>query len=160
MQDQNQPIKFVTPDGGVIVREQAPAGQLPPAFLAELAKADAVLVISNAGGPIVMRPIVASGEFQPETVASHALVDAILADFDNLMRRVKGEPTDGQRFDALREFALMPQTDVERFERINGMMQQYEEGNPQEGEFPTKAEFERYADFLVYALIETAPLPN
>jgi hypothetical protein len=155
---QDQPIKFALPNGGFIVREEAPAGQLPPAFVAELARADAVLVIgSSETKALSMRPIIAN-EYQPDQVASHALVAAILADFDNLVRAVKGEPTDAQRFNALREFALMPQTDRERFERVNRMMQQYEEDNQQAGESPTQAEFERYADFLVHALIETAPL--
>jgi hypothetical protein len=156
---QDQPIKFALPNGSFIVRDEAPAGELPPAFVAELARADAVLVIgSSETKALSMRPIIAGGEYQPEQVASHALVAAIVADFDNLVRAVKGEPTDAQRFDALRQFTLMPQADCERFERINGMMQQYEEDNPQAGESPTQAEFERYADFLVHALIETAPL--
>jgi hypothetical protein len=156
---QDQPIKFATPDGGFIVREQAPEGQLPPTFLAELAAADVVLLLyGDETRPLTLRPVLKGGAYEPDTVITHALVAAILADFDNLMRAVKGEPTDGQRFDALRQFALLQQTDAERFERINGMMHQYEVDNPQAGAAPTKEEFERYADFLVYALIETTPM--
>lgn len=132
---------------------------LPAPFVERLKSADVVILVSSSEtGGLVMQPVIAGGMYAPETVKSHAYVEAIYQEHANLLRRVNGEPSDSQRYQAAREFTVLSGTDPERFERVNAMLMQFEEDNPTAGEHPTEKEADNMADFLVYALAETAPV--
>jgi hypothetical protein len=155
---QDQPIKFVTPQGGILVREQAPAGQLPPEFTEQIAISEAVILVQRTPeGGLRLRPVIPGGIYSPDTEASHALVKAITDDLPQLVKRVSGYPTHAERYLAFQTFALIEQSDPERFERVNAMLRDFEEEHLKGAAKQTRDYMDRVADFMVYAIEETEP---
>ncbi len=108
-------------------------------------------------GRIVMAGLF-GGDYAPATNQVHALMEVINQEFDYLMSKVAGRYTDADRFRALRDFGVLANTDKERFEVVNGMLNAFEDSkNLADESARTAADFVTIANFLCHALIETAP---
>lgn len=135
-------------------------GDLPVEMIEEIKAAGAVLMIGLQDGPkgqsLTVVPSIAGGQFTPETNAVHAYVQAVVDEHVNLIRRVNGVPTDGDRYRALRDFAVLAATDKSRFERINEQFQKLEESLPPPDQ-RAPADHDQVADFLAFAILESEP---
>jgi hypothetical protein len=132
---------------------------LPPHLTERILAADALILLSTPPEGGLTMQAVAFGTFRPGQVATHAYVNAHEQEYPNILARVKGEPTDAQRYQALRAFACLAGTDVARFKRVNDMLQQFEEANMADD--PAERigiDHDRMAEFLIHALLETTPL--
>jgi hypothetical protein len=157
MQDQ----EIQTPDNSRIVRSETP-GQLPADFLERLAAADVVVLIGSSESQdkeLTMHTILPGGLFDPEHILSHAYTHALHGEHVDLVRKVRGLPTDAMRYRALAEFAALAGTDPERFEKINEAMHAFElaEGLADDETTRTRADFDRIADFIMQSMLETEP---
>lgn len=157
---QDQLTKFVTPDGGVITAQKNGPEGLPPHLLEHIRAADVIVTIGSSeedDRALFVRHLYAGGIKAPQEIASHAYATAIEQAHDDLVRQVRGEPTDAQRYRALREFATLASSDHDRFDKVNTMVQQFEDAEMAEDPAKrTGADHDRMADFLVHALAETA----
>lgn len=135
---------------------------IPAQLAAAILAADVLILIGSSETDdmeIVVKQVYAGGVADPEHVASHAYAHAALLAHNDLVRAVRGEPTDAMRYQALRDFAVLGSSDKPRFEAVNNMLQQFEEesGLPPE-EQRKVADFDAVANFLVQAMIETEPV--
>jgi hypothetical protein len=138
------------------------ASELPADLVARIMLADVLVLIGSSeenDQALKVQTILPGGLFQPTLIASHAYANALNVEHPNILARVRGEPTDAQRFEALRAFACLAGTDNERFEKINAGLQSFEEaeGLADEATTRTPDDFNRIADFVIQALIETEP---
>jgi len=119
----------------------------------------AIFVEVDATGALLIRCVTTRGEYQPETDAADAYVAAVKSEHQHLIDVVNGRTTDAGRFRALRDFAVLANTDKERFEVVNGMLSSFEldENMPPETQ-RTAADHNTFADFLMFALAETEPV--
>jgi len=135
-------------------------GELPAELIEQIQAADAILFIGmREDGVLNVQGTVKGGVFRPEQDKSHAYVAAIYAENAYLLDVVNGRTTDAGRFRALRDFAVLANTDPARFEVVNGMLSSFEldENMPPETQ-RTAADHNTFADFLVFALAETEPV--
>jgi hypothetical protein len=156
-----QDHEIKTPDNSRIVKSDTP-GQLPADFLERLAASDVVILIGSSESKdqeLSMHTILPGGLFDPGHVLSHAYAEALHGEHVDLVRKVRGLPTDAMRYRALAEFAGLAATDPERFERINEGMHAFElaEGLAGEETTRTREDYDRIADFILQSLIETEP---
>jgi hypothetical protein len=156
-----QDHEIKTPDNSRIVRSEKP-GELPPDFLERLAASDVVILIGSSESQdqeLSMHTILPGGLFDPGHVLSHAYAHALHGEHVDLVRKVRGLPTDALRYRGLAEFASLAGTDNERFEKINAALQAFEEAEGLADEATTRSreDFDRIADFVLQALIETEP---
>ena len=159
-----QDHEITTPDNSRIVRSEKP-GELPADFLERLAASDVVILIGSSESKdqeLSMHTILPGGLFAPETILSHAYAHALHGEHVDLVRKVRGLPTDAMRYRALAEFAGLAGTDPERFEKINEAMHAFElaEGLADEDTNRTREDFDRIADFIMQSLLETEPVPQ
>lgn len=138
---------------------RAQAVDFPAALAQQILAADVIILIGSSetnDNALTVKQVYASGEADPEHVASHAYAHAALQAHPDLLRTVRGEPTDAHRYRALRDFAMLATTDKPRFEAVNSMLHQFEEetGVPDEDK-RVAADHDAVADFLAQALIET-----
>lgn len=137
--------------------DQQAAQQIPDALAARIVKADAMLLITiTDDGKMEIAGVPKHPPFNPGQDASHALLQVIQEERQNLLLKVAGGITDADRYRALRAFAHLAHGDKEHFERVNVMFKDFEETLPPDAE-RTSADFDRIADFLTHALIETMP---
>lgn len=137
------------------------AAGLPDGLAEKIASADVLILVGSSEAndlALTVETILASPEYMPGKVASHAFAFAVQDSHAELLRAVRGEPTDSQRYRAFRDFATMQEADPERYKAIDGMVQRFEEDNMAEFTKGTAAYMDRISDFLVHALAETAPL--
>jgi len=136
-----------------------PASDLPASLAQRILAADALVLITvTDDGRLETVGVPKNAPFQPGLDAAHAMLQAIADEQPNLIARVSGSLTDADRYRALRTFAVMAQADPVRFEVVNGMLQEFEEGGGLPAEDKrTEADQDRMADFLAHALLETAP---
>jgi hypothetical protein len=149
------------PDNSRIVKSDTP-GELPADFLERLAASDVVILVGSSESKdqeLTMHTILPGGLFNPEQILSHAYAEALHGEHVDLVRKVRGLPTDAMRFRALRAFAGLYGTDPERFEKINAGLQSFEEQNglADESSHRTPEDYDRIADFVLQSLIETEP---
>jgi hypothetical protein len=132
---------------------------LPPMLTEKILAADALILLSTPPeGGLRMEGVI-FGDYAPGQVATHAYVAAHEQEFPNIKARMLGLPTDAQRYQALKEFACLAGTDPERFKTVNTMLQKFEEANMADD--PAEqidADHDKMAEFLMHALLETAPL--
>lgn len=138
---------------------RAQDANFPDALAQQILAADVIIMIGSSEtneNALIVKQVYASGEADPEHRASHAYAHAALVAHDDLVRTVRGEPTDAHRYRALRDFAMLATTDKPRFEAVNSMLHQFEEetGVPAEDK-RVAADHDAVADFLAQALIET-----
>jgi hypothetical protein len=153
MQDQKNSI------GIEQIFEGAGPGQLPAQLVKEIMAAEALLMVSlNEQGTLVIRPTVPGREFNPQHDPVHAFVQQVITEHHNLVAGMQGKITDTLRYRALRDFAVMAQADKPRFEKINAMLQKFEEGGAVPAESArTAADHDKFAEFLALAIQETEP---
>lgn len=134
-------------------------GELPAELLACVQRADALLFIDTGeDGALRVQGTVKGGIYQPEQVAAHAYMAAVYSEHGHLLDVVNGRYTDALRFRALRDFAILANVDPARFEKVSGMLHQFEESeNLADEKLRTEADFVKIADFMVHALLETDP---
>lgn len=149
------------PDNSRIVKSDTP-GELPADFLERLAASDVVILIGSSESQdqdLTMHTILPGGLFDPGHILSHAYAEALHGEHVDLVRKVRGLPTDAMRYRALAAFAGLAGTDPERFEKINEAMHAFEltEGLAGEDTTRTPEDFDRIADFILQSLIETEP---
>lgn len=144
-----------------IATQLAPSDGGPPEGLIEkIAAADVLILIGSSEQQeraLSVQTILASPTFEPGQIASHAYAHAVQQAHQQLVRAVRGEPTDALRYQALRDFAILASKDPQRFASVNEMLQRFE----QHGEIPedplerASVDHDRMADFLIHALAET-----
>lgn len=134
-------------------------GDLPDDITAAAKRADAILFITRTGdGEHMSMSASTLGIYQPETNIAHAYVHQVYAEHANLIAAVHGKVTDAMRYRGMREFALLAGADPGRFEVVNAMLQNFEEVNKLADEKArTATDYDAIADFIVFALAETAP---
>lgn len=131
-----------------------------PAVMAEhLKTADVVIFLScTEDGQVLVKPVVRGAAFDPESNGAHMLTAVITHELPNLMGQANGTLTDSDRYQALRQFALLAKTDKARFESVNVTLQEYEEEHKVNlAEATDPAAFDAYANFLADVLVVTHP---
>lgn len=131
-------------------------------LMARIGLADVVVLIGSSEEndlALKIETIIPGGLFNPERVASHAYAQVLVGMNEDVLAIVRGEPTDATRYRALRDFGALAGTDPERFEKINEGLHAYElaEGLADEATTRKPEDFDRIADFVMQALIETNP---
>jgi hypothetical protein len=146
---------------GEVIRPEAVPSYLPKELTEAILASDVTILIASSEDKeqrLSVRQVYATGLAQPEYVASHAYAKAIHDAHPDLLKAVRGEPTDAQRYRALREFAVLASQFPSRFEAVNAMLQRFEETSMAEDAAEcTAIDHDRMADFLIHALLETAP---
>lgn len=140
--------------------EQRGAPVMLPAKLAEhLKQSDVILFISStAEGRAVVKPVVPAELYDPENNPAHMLAAVIVHELPNLQASANGDWTDADRYQALREFAMLAVTDKDRFEAINRGIQEYEEKHGVNLAAPNEPEaYDAYANFIADAVLVTHP---
>lgn len=157
---QNEKPTTDTPIEGTAIKPDLATIKLSRHLAEAIMSSDVVILIGSSENndmAITVKQVYASGLADPEHVLSHAYAYTINQMHNDILRHVRGEPTDGDRYRAIRDFHVIAATDPERFEKVSTMLQKFEAENPSAGEHPTAAEAERSADFLVLAMFETMP---
>lgn len=157
--DQNTPNDAAI-DGEIIRPERVPS-YLPKELTEAIMASDVMILIASSetqDQALTVRQVYATGLAEPGHIASHAYAKAVRDAHPDLLKTVRGEPTDALRYQALREFAVLGSTDADRFVKINTMLQRFEETTA-EGDAADQAgaNHDNVADFLIHALLETAP---
>lgn len=129
-------------------------------LLEMLGQAEAAIFIhTKDGNTITIQAVATSGEFEPDTNLAHAYVHAFQGEHQHLLDLVNGRQNDAVRFRALREFAMLGRGDPERFQKVNGMLYEFEESRGLANEANrSEQDYTDIADFIVLALVETAPV--
>jgi hypothetical protein len=99
--------------------------------------------------------------FDPEHIKTHCALDLLHKHFPDLVAQINGLPTDGDRFRALLEYSMLGQAEAtrERFDQISQMQQDFEERLSLKADGArTPEEFRATADFILHALLDTAPV--
>lgn len=132
---------------------------LPAALAAHLKGADIVLFITrDEHGAAVVKPVTPLGAFDVEHNAAHLLAAVIMHELPNLQASANGDWTDADRYQALRQFALLANTDKDRFEAVNRAIKEYEESNGVNLAAPNDPEtYDAYANFIADAVLVTDP---
>ena len=132
---------------------------LPKELAEHLKASDAILFINrDERGGTVVKPVTPLGAFDVENNAAHLLTAVILAELPNLQASANGDWTDADRYQALREFALLGSTDKDRFEAINRSLKEYEEQHSINLAAPNEPEtYDAYANFIADAVLVTHP---
>lgn len=137
--------------------DQQAAQEIPMALLGRITAADALLLITiTDDGKMEIAGVPKHPPFNPGMDASHALLNVIQEERQSLLLKVAGGITDADRYRALRAFANLAHTDKDQFERVNALLREFEESQPQDVA-RTSADHDLMADFLVHALAETMP---
>lgn len=125
----------------------------------EIAQPEAIIHLGiDDKGSLTVSGLFAN-EFAPASNIAHAFMQMVRDEHDYLMSRVLGRYTDADRFRALRDFAVIGNTDPARFEVVNELLQKFEEKSgmdPAQGK-RSEADFVKMANFLCHAMIETKP---
>lgn len=153
MQDheQNNPTTD-HPDAGNTV-------MLPQALANHLKQSDVILFINrDEHGATVIKPVTPLGAFDIENNAAHLLAAVVMHEMPNLQASANGDWTDADRYQALREFALLGNTDKDRFEAVNRALKEYETANSVNLAGAADPEtYDAYANFLADAVLVTHP---
>lgn len=137
----------------------AERGTLPQEVIDAIAGANALIVLrTNEHGQLVMNATVMEGAYLPETNVAHAFVAQVYAEYPNLTAGLHNQTTDAMRYRAMRDFAMLANSDAARFEVVNAMLQNFEETSGfTDASTRTVAASDAIADFLCFALAETEP---
>jgi hypothetical protein len=144
---------------GSIIRPDFTPINLPRELAEAILASDVTILITSDDGAeqaLTVQTVYALGLPQPERIASHAYANAVRDSHDDLLRTVRGEPTDAQRYLAFREFACMEKSDPARFSQIDAMLVRFERAHLEEADKGTPDYMDKIAGFLVHALLETA----
>jgi hypothetical protein len=146
---------------GSTIRPETVPSYLPKELTEAILASDVTILLASSetkDQAMTVRYVYATGLAQPEYVASHAYAKAVQDSHQDLLRMVRGEPTDAQRYRAFRDFSNMESTDPERYQQIDAMLVRFEEENPDDDKNGSAEYSDKVADFLVHALFETTPL--
>lgn len=153
MQDHEQtnPATIPPPAGDTVM--------LPQALAEHLKQSDVILFINrDENGAAVVKPVTPYASFDIENNAAHLLAAVIMSQLPDLQASANGDWTDADRYQALRQFALLAITDKDRFEAINKGIQEYESVNgvnlAAAGDPET---YDAYANFIADAVLVTHP---
>lgn len=138
---------------------KARAVMLPQAMADHLKQSDITLFIfRDENGAAAVKPVTLLGQFDIENNAAHLLAAVIMAELPNLQASANGDWTDADRYQALRQFALLGANDKDRFEAVNRALKEYEESNGINLAAANEPEtYDAYANFLCDVLLVTHP---
>lgn len=103
-------------------------------------------------------------KFSPSTVKTHAALQVLSENWNDLVQKINGNFTDADRFRGLKEFALLASSDdaeeKARFNLINDQLQKYEENRGFVKGPRCDQDYIDITNFLLHQLAETRPKLN